>query len=94
MATIQTLGGSGALKVGADFLKKYFPDSGVWVSDPTWENHVAIFEGAGFAVGTYPWFDTETNGVRVAALLEKLTPCRNAASCCCTRAAITRPAPI
>ncbi|HHY3015923.1 TPA: aromatic amino acid transaminase [Enterobacter hormaechei subsp. oharae] len=72
VATIQTLGGSGALKVGADFLKKYFPDSGVWVSDPTWENHVAIFEGAGFRVETYPWFDSETNGVRVDALLEKL----------------------
>lgn len=72
VATIQTLGGSGALKVGADFLKKYFPDSGVWVSDPTWENHVAIFEGAGFEVATYPWFDSETNGVRVEALLEKL----------------------
>lgn len=72
VATIQTLGGSGALKVGADFLKKYFPDSGVWVSDPTWENHVAIFEGAGFKVATYPWFDGETNGVRVEALLEKL----------------------
>ncbi|SQC42882.1 aromatic amino acid aminotransferase [Klebsiella pneumoniae] len=43
IATIQTLGGSGALKVGADFLKRYFPDSAVWVSDPTWENHVAIF---------------------------------------------------
>ncbi len=42
IATIQTLGGSGALKVGADFLKRYFPDSAVWVSDPTWENHVAI----------------------------------------------------
>lgn len=72
VATIQTLGGSGALKVGADFLKKYFPDSSVWVSDPTWENHVAIFEGAGFTVQTYPWFDSETNGVRVDALLEKL----------------------
>ncbi|MFH2815712.1 aromatic amino acid transaminase [Enterobacter ludwigii] len=72
VATIQTLGGSGALKVGADFLKKYFPDSGVWVSDPTWENHVAIFEGAGFTVQTYPWFDSETNGVRFDALLEKL----------------------
>jgi len=72
VATIQTLGGSGALKVGADFLKKYFPDSGVWVSDPTWENHVAIFEGAGFKVATYPWFDSETNGVRADALLEKL----------------------
>ncbi|MCU6667710.1 aromatic amino acid transaminase [Enterobacteriaceae bacterium H4N4] len=73
VATIQTLGGSGALKVGADFLQKYFPGSAVWVSDPTWENHVAIFEGAGFAVNTYPWFDTATNGVRVQALLEKLS---------------------
>lgn len=45
VATIQTLGGSGALKVGADFLKRYFPDSGVWVSDPTWENHIAILKG-------------------------------------------------
>lgn len=73
VATIQTLGGSGALKVGADFLHKYFPESGVWVSDPTWENHVAIFEGAGFTVNTYPWFDDQSNGVRVGALLEKLS---------------------
>jgi aromatic-amino-acid transaminase len=72
VATIQTLGGSGALKVGADFLKHYFPGSKVSVSDPTWENHIAIFEGAGFEVSTYPWFDSETNGVRFDALLEKL----------------------
>ncbi|MGG7445892.1 aromatic amino acid transaminase [Kosakonia oryzendophytica] len=72
VATVQTLGGSGALKVGADFLKRYFPNSGVWVSDPTWENHVAIFEGAGFVVSTYPWYDNETNGVRFSAFLEKL----------------------
>ena len=72
VASIQTLGGSGALKVGADFLKRYFPGSRVWVSDPTWENHIAIFEGAGFEVSTYPWFDSETNGVRVDALLAKL----------------------
>ncbi|WP_312982122.1 aromatic amino acid transaminase [Atlantibacter sp.] len=72
VATIQTLGGSGALKVGADFLKRYFPDAGVWVSDPTWENHVAIFEGAGFEVSTYPWFDNDAKGVRFEALLEKL----------------------
>jgi aromatic-amino-acid transaminase len=72
IASIQTLGGSGALKVGADFLKTWFPDSQVWVSDPTWENHVAIFAGAGFTVNTYPWFDEETNGVRFEALLEKL----------------------
>ena len=72
IATIQTLGGSGALKVGADFLKTYFPDSQVWVSDPTWENHIAIFSGAGFTVNTYPWFDDQSKGVRFEALLETL----------------------
>ncbi|ELJ3856654.1 aromatic amino acid transaminase [Escherichia coli] len=72
VATIQTLGGSGALKVGADFLKRYFPESGVWVSDPTWENHVAIFAGAGFEVSTYPWYDEATNGVRFNDLLPTL----------------------
>ena len=72
VATIQTLGGSGALKVGADFLKRYFPESGVWVSDPTWENHVAIFAGAGFEVSTYPWYDEATNGVRFNDLLVTL----------------------
>ena len=72
IATIQTLGGSGALKVGADFLKFYFPDSQVWVSDPTWENHIAIFNGAGFTVNTYPWYDPATHGVKFDALLETL----------------------
>lgn len=72
VATIQTLGGSGALKVGADFLKRYFPESGVWVSDPTWENHVAIFAGAGFEVSTYPWYDEATNSVRFNDLLATL----------------------
>lgn len=72
VATIQTLGGSGALKVGADFLKRYFPESGVWVSDPTWENHVAIFAGAGFEVSTYPWYDEVTNSVCFNDLLATL----------------------
>ncbi|MGC0152976.1 aromatic amino acid transaminase [Chromobacterium vaccinii] len=72
IATLQTLGGSGALKVGADFLKRYFPASGVWVSDPTWDNHVAIFEGAGFAVERYPYFDPAARGVDFAAMLAKL----------------------
>jgi len=72
IATIQTLGGSGALKVGADFLKTYFPDSQVWVSDPTWENHIAIFSGAGFTVNTYPWFDDQSKGVNFDALLQTL----------------------
>ena len=72
IATIQTVGGSGALKVGADFLKTYFPGSQVWVSDPTWENHVAIFAGAGFQVNTYPWYDSETKGVKFDELIAKL----------------------
>ncbi len=72
VATIQTLGGSGALKVGADFLKRYFPDSGVWVSDPTWENHIAIFAGAGFKVHTYPYFDNATRGVDFSGMLNSL----------------------
>lgn len=71
--TIQTLGGSGALKVGADFLKKYFPESDVWVSQPTWENHITIFNGAGIHSHFYPYFDAATNGVNVAEMLEKLS---------------------
>jgi aromatic-amino-acid transaminase len=69
IATLQTLGGSGALKVGADFLKRYFPQSQVWVSDPTWDNHRAMFEGAGFAVNTYPYYDAATGGLKFDAML-------------------------
>ena len=69
IATIQTLGGSGGLKVGGDFLKRYFPDSQVWVSDPTWDNHRAMFEGAGFVVNTYPYYDAQTKGLRFDAML-------------------------
>lgn len=72
IATIQTLGGSGALKVGADFLKCYFPDSEVWISDPTWDNHAAIFGGAGIKVNRYPYFDKETKGVNFDAMQQCL----------------------
>ncbi|KZE24998.1 amino acid aminotransferase [Crenobacter luteus] len=72
IATIQTIGGSGALKVGADFLKRYFPDSEVWVSDPTWDNHRAMFEGAGFKVHDYPYYDAANGGVRFADMLAAL----------------------
>lgn len=72
IATIQTLGGSGALKVGTDFLKRYFPHAEVWVSDPTWDNHVAIFEGAGFITHTYPYFDAATRGVNFAGMLASI----------------------
>lgn len=71
--TIQTLGGSGALKVGGDFIKKYFPESDIWVSQPTWDNHIAIFNGAGVASHFYPYYDAETNGVNVPAMLETLS---------------------
>ncbi|WEH88384.1 aspartate/tyrosine/aromatic aminotransferase [Acinetobacter soli] len=70
--TIQTLGGSGALKVGADFLKNYFPNSEVWVSQPTWDNHVAIFNGAGLKTHYYPYFDAETRGVDFDSMLSTL----------------------
>ncbi len=69
IATIQTIGGSGALKVGGDFLKRYFPDSQVWVSDPTWDNHRAMFEGAGFTVNTYPYYDPATGGLKFDEML-------------------------
>lgn len=69
IATLQTLGGSGALKVGADFIKRYFPDAQVWVSDPTWENHRFIFERAGFTVNTYPYYDEATGGLKFDAML-------------------------
>jgi aromatic-amino-acid transaminase len=72
IATIQTIGGSGGLKVGGDFLKRYFPNSNVWVSDPTWDNHRAMFEGAGFSVNTYPYYDEKTGGLRFAEMLSVL----------------------
>jgi aromatic-amino-acid transaminase len=72
IATIQTLGGSGGLKVGGDFLKQHFPDSNVWVSDPTWDNHRAMFEGAGFKVNTYPYYDPQTSGLKFDEMLAAL----------------------
>jgi aromatic-amino-acid transaminase len=72
IATIQTLGGSGGLKVGGDFLKRYFPESQVWVSDPTWDNHRAMFEGSGLVVNTYPYYDASTGGLRFDAMCEAI----------------------
>jgi aromatic-amino-acid transaminase len=72
IVTIQTIGGSGALKVGADFLKRYFPQSGVWVSDPTWDNHRSLFKFAGFPVQDYPYFDADTGGIRFAEMVDAL----------------------
>lgn len=69
VATIQGVGSSGGLKVGADLLKRYFPDSTVYLSDPTWDNHRAVFEGSGHVCETYPYYDAATGGVRFDALL-------------------------
>ncbi|MGF6839123.1 aromatic-amino-acid transaminase [Paraburkholderia youngii] len=72
IATVQTLGGSGALKVGADFIKRYFAGSRVWVSDPTWENHRFIFERAGFEVNAYPYYDESSGGLKFEEMLSAI----------------------
>jgi aromatic-amino-acid transaminase len=73
--TVQGLGGTGALKVAADFLRRVNPGAEVWISDPSWENHRALFEGAGFTVNAYPYYDPATHGLDFAGMtgaLEKL----------------------
>ncbi len=72
VATIQALGGTGGLKVGADFLKRMNPAATVLISDPSWENHRALFTNAGFEVGTYPYYDAATRGIRFQAMLDGL----------------------
>jgi len=62
VVTMQTLGGTGALKVGADFLRQLLPQSKVAISNPSWENHRALFERAGFVVGTYPYYAADGQG--------------------------------
>jgi aromatic-amino-acid transaminase len=71
---VQGLGGTGALKVGADFLRRFAPGAQIWISDPSWENHRALFEGAGFTVNTYPYYDATTHGLdfdRMIATLDR-----------------------
>jgi len=70
--TVQALGGTGALKLGADFLKRFSPNSQVWISDPSWENHRALFESAGFTVNNYPYYDAATRGVNFNGMLAAL----------------------
>jgi len=72
IATVQTLGGTGGLKVGADFLKRLDPQSKVLISDPSWENHRALFLQAGFEVEAYPYYDAERRGIRFDAMLQAL----------------------
>jgi aromatic-amino-acid transaminase len=75
--TVQALGGTGGLKLGADFLRRFAPGAQVWISEPSWENHRALFELAGFTVNTYPYFDAATRGLDSAAMagaIERLPP--------------------
>lgn len=67
--TAQTPGGTGALRVAADFIATMMPNATVWVSEPTWPNHPAIFSKAGLEVATYPYFDSESNGLDFDAML-------------------------
>jgi aromatic-amino-acid transaminase len=72
VATVQALGGTGGLKVGADFLRRLSPAAKVLISDPSWENHRALFEGAGFQVDTYPYYDAARGGIDAPAMLSAL----------------------
>ena len=72
VTTLQTVGSSGGLKVAADFMHRWLPGAAVWVSDPTWDNHRAMFEGAGLAVHSYPYYDAATGGLKFDAMLQAL----------------------
>ena len=72
VATVQAIGGTGGLKVGADFLKRLSPNAQVLISDPSWENHRALFTNAGFQVGTYAYYDAEKRGVNFEGMLASL----------------------
>lgn len=72
VVTAQALGGTGALKIGADFLKQLLPQSKVVISNPSWENHRALFERANFTVETYPYYDAATHGLDFNAMLAAL----------------------
>ena len=70
--TVQAIGGTGALKIGADFLQRFAPGAQVYISDPSWENHRALFESAGFTVHNYAYYDAATRGVNFEGMLAAL----------------------
>jgi aromatic-amino-acid transaminase len=71
--TVQAVGGTGALKIGADFLRRFAPEGAqVYISDPSWENHRALFESAGFVVNHYAYYDEATHGVNFDGMLAAL----------------------
>ncbi len=72
VATIQAIGGTGGLKVGADFLRGMGTSKQVLISDPSWENHRALFTAAGFDVDTYPYYDAANRGINFDGMLARL----------------------
>lgn len=72
IVTVQSVGGSGALKLGIELIRRFLPQAAVYVSDPTWENHRVLFEAAGAQVRSYPYYDPTTRGLRAAAMLAAL----------------------
>ncbi len=72
VAAVQAVGGTGGLKIGADFLKKLNPDAKVLISDPSWENHLALFTNAGFSVASYPYYDAASRSVNFKGMLAAL----------------------
>jgi aromatic-amino-acid transaminase len=72
IVTVQALGGTGGLKIGADFLRQIAPDATVWISDPSWENHRQLFEAAGFPVKTYAYYEPKTKGLDFAGMKRSL----------------------
>jgi aspartate/tyrosine/aromatic aminotransferase len=71
MVTAQTPGGTGALRVAGDFLHTMYPDTKLWLSQPTWPNHPGVFKAAGMPIETYPYFDATTNSLALDAMLER-----------------------
>ena len=72
VVTVQAPGGTGALRIGADFLRRFFPGSDLWISSPSWENHRALFEAAGFKVHSYPYYDSEAHGLDFDGMMGSL----------------------
>jgi aromatic-amino-acid transaminase len=72
VATVQCIGGTGGLKIGADFLRHLNPQAKVLISDPSWENHRALFSQAGFTVESYPYYDAATRGINFTGMLAAL----------------------
>ncbi len=87
IVTVQALGGTGGLKIGADFLRRIAPEAQAWISDPSWENHRGLFENAGFTVHAYPYYDAKTHGLNFEGMIAALRamPARSIAvlhACC------------